>query len=104
MDMRKNGAEPLSRSSAEKLLDLLATDDGFRQLFQTDVEAALAKVGCHAPTPQDDGSSPAWAGFCFRIPAGATLAPKEHFIGARQKLLAEFTIPMTFTDASKMIA
>jgi putative modified peptide len=102
MELRQMGAEPLSTYAAQKLLDPLASGDGFRQLFQTDVEAALAKVGCHPPV--DDGSPVAWAGFCFRIPAGAALAPKEHFIEARQKLLAEFTLPMTFTDAPRMVA
>lgn len=38
----------LDTSTAAKLVDLLATDDKFRELFSTDMVAALKAVG-HAP-------------------------------------------------------
>lgn len=95
MDMRKVGAEPMTSSAANRLLDLLSTDDDFRALYVSDIEAALALVGCNRP----DDPNAAWAGFCYRVNA-ERLAPKEHFKQARQKLLGELTVPMLFIDAS----
>lgn len=94
MDMRKVGPEPLTSVAANKLLDLLATDDDFRALLRNDVEAALAQVGCHRPA---DDPGAAWAGLCLRVPASARLASKEHFATAREKLHGELTSVMRFT-------
>jgi putative modified peptide len=42
---------PLSAEIADRLLDLLSTDDPFRAQFQTDPLAALRSIGYHSPLP-----------------------------------------------------
>ncbi|QBB69007.1 putative modified peptide [Pseudolysobacter antarcticus] len=41
--------EPLPQNVVETLLDKLATDDTFRDLFQNDQEAALKQIGLKNP-------------------------------------------------------
>ena len=48
MAIKKTGgakSAPLDPKVADKLLDLLSTDNEFRRLFKKDPQAALAKVG-----------------------------------------------------------
>jgi hypothetical protein len=47
MATKKTGARsaPLDPKVADKLLDLLSTDNAFRRLFKKDPQAALAQVG-----------------------------------------------------------
>src|SRR6476620_9194025 len=47
MATKKRGARsaPLDPKVADKLLDLLSTDNAFRRLFKKDPQAALAQVG-----------------------------------------------------------
>ena len=42
---------PLSPEVADRLLDLLSTDDPFRAQFQTDPLAALRSIGYQSPAP-----------------------------------------------------
>lgn len=44
----KQRSAPLDPKVADKLLDLLSTDNAFRRLYKKDPLAALAKIG-HAP-------------------------------------------------------
>lgn len=87
---------PLDPKVADKLLDLLSTDNEFRRLFKKDPLAALAKVG-HKPskdelaatrkgpplTPPGPPSEvpPTWS--CLSV---ARIAPKSEIIKARQEL------------------
>ncbi len=48
MNENEKGPAPLKPDTAHRLLDLLATDDGFRDLFKNDPKAALVQVG-HPP-------------------------------------------------------
>lgn len=43
--MAKQKSAPLDPKVADKLLDLLSTDNEFRRLFKKDPQAALAKAG-----------------------------------------------------------
>jgi putative modified peptide len=81
MDMRV--APPsLGTAVANRLLDLLSTDDAFRGLFLTNAKAALEAAGyIHA---DDRLPHPA---ICF-WPASGTLASKEKIAAAREKLMA----------------
>jgi putative modified peptide len=47
----KQRTAPLEPKIADRLLDLLGTDDGFRDLFRDDPLAALRTIGYESPTP-----------------------------------------------------
>lgn len=49
MATKKTGATPLDPKVADKLLDLLGTDNEFRRLFKKDPGAALVKAGHKVP-------------------------------------------------------
>jgi len=59
LDTRSNTAKPAAKKRsapldlqvADRLLDLLSTDDAFRQLFQTSPQAALRSIGYKPQTP-----------------------------------------------------
>lgn len=79
MDMRV--APPgLEQKVANRLLDLLCTDDAFRDLFVKDTKAALEVAGF-----VDEKIFPNPAG-CFWPPSGK-LASKEDISAAREKLI-----------------
>lgn len=80
MDMRVAPAGLESRV-ANRLLDLLSTDDAFRELFVKDTKAALEVAGY-----VHEGSLPHPA-ICF-LPRTGKLASKEDITAAREKLLA----------------
>ena len=42
---------PLSPEVSDRLLDLLSTDDAFRDLFQAEPLTALRSIGYQSPTP-----------------------------------------------------
>lgn len=82
--------EPLDPKVVQKLLDLLSTDDGFRERFQNDAHAALVEAGY---TPRTGaglkaGIAPAAlsGGACLQLTGGAQLASKEKIIEQRAKL------------------
>ena len=71
---------------ADRLLDLLGSDDAFRELFQADPAAALAQIGYQAPaagnTLAATGGRVSVAG-CIGVRA---LASKEQIQAARTEL------------------
>lgn len=80
----------LSPADAEKLLDLLCTDDDFRQAFSQDPASAMARI------------SPEASAACETCEFTGQLATKEQFQDARQQLLehlaatAAFFVPYCF--------
>lgn len=80
MDMKKVGPAPLSRESAERLLDLLSTDDAFRALFKADARSALAHVGYQA---SENELSAAW---CLQLKPVDQLASKAQIARDRAKI------------------
>lgn len=82
--------EPLDPKVVTKLLDLLSTDDGFRELFQKDAHAALVEAG-YKPSPRATLKAGATAatlsgGACLQLADGVQLASKEQIITERAKL------------------
>lgn len=73
----KQRSAPLDPQVADRLLDLLASDDAFRELFTRNPGEALAQVGfvntTDAPSPQ----------ICFW---GIDLASKEEIARARNEI------------------
>lgn len=80
------GHVPLDSKTADKLLDLLGSDNEFRRLFKKDAAAALAKVG-YAPAKdlpaQDFGKV-------------GRIAPKAEIMAARTQLKSYLESPFTF--------
>ncbi len=80
---------PLEARIADRLLDLLSTDDGFRDRFQRDPLSALSEIGY---VPQEPGAmtacglSLAIAPQPFRDCKVRQLAPKEVIRGAREEI------------------
>ena len=70
-----NKPAPLNPKIADKLLDLLSTDDGFRERFAADPSIALAEVGHALP----EGVTP----ICMST---ELLATKEEIAAVREQL------------------
>jgi len=92
---------PLHPHVAKKLLDLLSTDDEFRDLFKRDAHAALVQAGYGAP----EGSDPLLAssvsgGDCMQLGAGDELASKEQIAQDRIKLESSLSLIQSFDRAS----
>lgn len=90
MDMRKVGATPLKPETTSKLLDLLSTDDQFRDLFRSDASAALASIGYEVPEGE------ASAALCLQLHGDDQLASKEKFARDREKLEQSLNVPVSF--------
>jgi putative modified peptide len=75
----KKKAAPLEPKVADRLLDLLSTDNAFRRLFKKDPQAALVKAGWE-PEPNSKMASPAW---CLGV---ERLASKEQIIESKAAL------------------
>lgn len=85
---------PMDAAMADRLLDLLSTDDGYRARFQQDPRAALEEIGYRSPAP---GGMTA----CGAMPVAAPepligcsvedLAPKEAIAEARSEIRAMLT-------------
>lgn len=97
---------PLDPKVADKLLDLLSTDNEFRRLFKKDPQAALAKVG-HPEVkaavaalrkgppftpPGPPAMLPPVAG-CFQV---QRIAPKADIIKARNELKIMLTSGLAY--------
>lgn len=81
-----SGHPPLSPDTADKLLDLLSTDDEFRQKFATDRQAALAQIGY--PAAGDDS---------VQCTSTNQLASKKEFAAARDELKSYLTSSAALT-------
>lgn len=79
------------------LLDLLSTDDDFRDLFQRDAHAALVRAGYQAPPGMklDQVSAAESGGACMQL-QGSQLASKEQIIRERGKLEQGLTLVQHF--------
>lgn len=53
MSATKKRSAPLDPKLADRLLDLLSSDDAFRQLFQLSPQAALRSIGYEPPSSSD---------------------------------------------------
>lgn len=95
MTYTKNNSahSPLEPAVADRLLELLSTDDEFRSLFQTDPAAALAEIG-HSTAAQYAGAAPA-EGDAFYCMTATRLAPKEEISQSREELKSFLT---SYTD------
>jgi putative modified peptide len=80
----KKKVAQLDPKVADRLLDLLSTDNAFRRLFKKDPQAALVKAGWE-PQPDSKLASPAWCLVVDRI------APKASIVNARETLKAMLT-------------
>lgn len=91
---------PLSPEIADRLLDLLSTDDAFRARFQRDPRAALHEVGYVSPEP---AKMTACGAVAEAIPESLidckvdTLAPKNVIAGARDEIRAMLTSGLSQT-------
>jgi|EndMetStandDraft_6_1072998.scaffolds.fasta_scaffold206983_1 putative modified peptide len=93
---------PLDPQIADRLLDLLSTDDAFRELFSSDPQAALAQVGYRPePLKSATGIAPdaSTAGLktvdgCCTVKA---LASKEAIVQARDAIRAMLLAGMAQT-------
>ncbi len=99
----KKQAAPLDPKVADRLLDLLSTDNEFRRLFKKDPQAALVKAGWKPPKVEAPGVARARKGPPF-LPPGPPpvvppvmcmkvdrIAPKEQIIKSRSELKAMLT-------------
>lgn len=64
---------------AARLIDLLSTDDGYRERFMTDMVTALRDIGHIADVAELDA-------FAKRCLLGVTLADKEVIVSARDEI------------------
>jgi putative modified peptide len=91
MATKKTGARsaPLDPKVADRLLDLLSTDNAFRRLFKKDPQAALAQVGhpeakAGLAAQKKGGLAPALStASCCQV---QSIAPKATIIRTRAQL------------------
>jgi len=92
--MNKPLTAPLDSALADRLLDLLSTDDLFRERFQRDHLAALRTIGYESPTPGQMtacGLAPLAQAEPFRDCRVQDLASKEAIGSARAEIKAMLT-------------
>lgn len=111
---KNNGAKsaPLDPKVADKLLDLLSTDNEFRRLFKKDPGAALAKVGYKPTAAARTLTAGARKGPPFtppgpppvKPPVGCMqvqrIAPKADIIKARSEIKAMLTTGLPYITPS----
>lgn len=81
MAIKKTGGgahPPLDARAADKLLDLLSTDNEFRRLFKKDPHAALARVGHSLPRETSLA--------CMSV---KHIAPKREIAAARDEIKSQ---------------
>lgn len=88
MATKKTGASgkaaPLEAKVADKLLDLLGTDNEFRRLFKKDPAAALRKAGYKVPKGDEAAASNLQQlGAQLKV---EKIAPKANVLKARQEI------------------
>lgn len=81
------GHPPLDSKTADKLLELLSTDDDFRNLFVVDRQAALASIGY----PEPDNAT-------IQCTSVTAIASKEEIAAARQELKHHLTSQLSLSD------
>ncbi len=84
------GKQPLDAKTADKLLNLLSTDNAFRRLYKKDPLAALAQAG-HKPA-----ADAAALLACCQV--NATLATKQEIAAAREQLKSYLTSTAIYTN------
>jgi putative modified peptide len=109
MATKKTGARtaPVDPKVADKLLDLLSTDNAFRRLFKKDPQAALAQVGHpeaksalaaarKGPPFTPPGPPPVIppVSSCLQV---QSIAPKTTIIRAREELKTMLTSGLIYT-------
>lgn len=77
--------QPLEPAVVDRLLDLLSTDDNFRQKFQDDPVGALHELG-HQPASAFVSARQPTAGQPFYCMTATKLASKEEFESCRNEL------------------
>lgn len=98
--MAKAKTAPLDAKIADKLLDLLSTDNEFRRLFKKDPLSALTKVGYKAPKEGLAGAASKGVGAqgalhaCCRV---QRIAPKADIIKARSEIKSMLTEGLAYT-------
>lgn len=90
---------PLHPRVARKLLDLLSTDDDFRDLFRRDAHAALVQAGYEAPAGTESTAG-ASGGGCMQLSGTDQLASKEQIARDRPKLEQSLSMVQSFTGIS----
>ena len=97
---------PLHPRVVKTLLDLLSSDDDFRDLFQRDAHAALVKAGYQAPEGRslDQVSAAESGGACMQLRGSHQLASKEQIIRERAKLEQGLTLVQHFDPAMGLLA
>lgn len=82
MATKKTGGEhpPLDVRTADKLLDLLSTDNEFRRLFKRDPHAALKEIGHELP--------PGTTLTCMSV---NRIAPKQEIEASRKQIKSQLT-------------
>jgi putative modified peptide len=86
----------LAPGVASRLVDLLASDDGFRAKFQDDPHTALADLGHASVAGEPSGVE------CICLKPGQALASKEAFARDRERLQTALQLPMTFSDSTAL--
>lgn len=96
---------PLHPHVARKLLDLLSTDDDFRDLFQRDAHAALLRAGYRSPAGlAPDDAAALSGGACMQMGASHQLASKEQIIRDRAKLEESLNLVQHFDPLTGLMA
>ncbi len=92
---------PLDAKIADRLLDLLSTDDRFREHFQSDALGALRTIGYESPLPGKMtacGMMPEAALEPFKDCKVQDLASKESIAAARGEIKAMLTSGLSQTS------
>lgn len=84
---------PLDPKVADKLLDLLSTDNEFRRLFKKDPTVALEQIGHRVPSFGPPPVVPPV--MCQSV---QRIAPKQEFAAARDQLKAHLISAAIFTN------
>ncbi|CAD7712803.1 hypothetical protein LMG31886_02810 [Xanthomonas hydrangeae] len=87
-DSADNAHPPLDASIADKLLELLSSDDDFRECFQCNPAQALARIGAAGANADDSVPSMGEPYFCMTT---NQLASKEEIALARTELHSYLT-------------
>lgn len=103
MTNKGNGPAPLGRNVVKNLLDLLSTDDQFRDLFQRDAQSALVQAGYEAPAGAESAAATSGAA-CMQLSSGDSLASKEQIARDRAKLESSLSLVQRFEGAASFKA